>query len=152
MKGEGSLRNKWITTILIAGLLLSGCTKSPNDVEIKKTKDIIESGNIIPEKLPEYWPTTEWKTSLPEAQGMSSSTLADMFQFLEDDPANPIESLIIIRNGYIVAEKYYGFYNKDTIHPINSVTKSIMSSVTGVAIEEGFINSVDDRIIDYFPD
>ncbi|MHC0035363.1 serine hydrolase domain-containing protein [Pseudoneobacillus sp. C159] len=134
---------------LILGLL-NGCTNTTMEkVELKEPEEVVEHGKI-PEKLPAYWPTTEWKTSLPEQQGMSSSKLADLFEKIVD--ASPLDGLIIIRNGYIVAEKYdEDLFGVDETHPINSVTKSFMSAVTGVAIQEGYIESVDDRILDYFP-
>lgn len=142
--------------IVLALGILSGCTattvenKNKSEEAVESVKNGIVDGKI-PEKLGSYWPTTDWRTSLPEQQGISSSKLADLFESLEEK-TNLLAGLIIIRNGYIVAEHYPNpAYKQDTKHEINSVTKSIMSAVTGVAINEGYIKSVDDRIFDYFP-
>lgn len=69
-------------------------------------------------------------------------------------------SLIVCRNGTIVAEEYY-YYNNfgpDSIKNVMSVTKSFTSVLVGLAIDKGFIESVNDPISRYldgivtFPD
>ncbi len=49
------------------------------------------------------WPTTGWQTSTPEQQGTDSEKLAEALDFLQEEDVN-IHSLLIIRNGYIVAD------------------------------------------------
>ena len=61
-----------------------------------------------------------------------------------------IDSLVVVRNGYIVMEKYYAPYDQDTLHGVYSVTKSILSALIGIAIREGYIHNVDDPVLDYF--
>ncbi|MHA2425228.1 MAG: serine hydrolase domain-containing protein [Candidatus Thorarchaeota archaeon] len=61
-------------------------------------------------------------------------------------------ALLVIRNGYIVLEEYYSSYHMDRRHIIYSCTKSITSTLIGIAIEEGYIGSVDDFILDYLHD
>ncbi|WP_442599840.1 serine hydrolase domain-containing protein [Neobacillus sp. D3-1R] len=134
--------------------MLSGCTVTSVDKPENNKSVVTVQGYAkgeTPEKPPNYWPTMEWKTSLPEQQGMNSKKLADLFEKL-DEINSPLDGLIIIRNGYIVAEKYGYGYGPERSHEINSVTKSFMSAVTGVAINEGYIKSIDDPIFDYFPD
>ena len=54
---------------------------------------------------------------------------------------------IIIYKGYIVAE--WGEPNR--VDMTNSVTKSMLSTVVGLAVEKGLIRSVNDRVADYLP-
>jgi len=69
-------------------------------------------------------------------------------------------SLIVCRNGVIVAEEYtnYQSYGADSIKNIMSVTKTFTGVLVGLAIEKGFIESVNDPISKYltgvvtFPD
>jgi CubicO group peptidase (beta-lactamase class C family) len=69
-------------------------------------------------------------------------------------------SLIVCRNGTIVAEEYtnYKTYGADSIKNIMSVTKTFTGVLVGLAIEKGFIESVNDPISKYltgivtFPD
>ncbi|MHA1938965.1 MAG: serine hydrolase domain-containing protein [Candidatus Thorarchaeota archaeon] len=64
-----------------------------------------------------------------------------------------IDSLIIVRNGYIVLEEYLNpAYNENTKHQIYSCTKSIISAMVGAALEEGLLASVDQEVLSFFPD
>ncbi len=60
--------------------------------------------------------------------------------------------MILNKNGRIIHERYYGFSNKNTIHPISSVTKSLTSILVGVCLEKGYIKSIDQPIWTYFPE
>lgn len=62
-----------------------------------------------------------------------------------------IVGLSISKNGFILYEKYFNNYSKeDTIH-IASATKSIVSILIGIAIEKGYITSVKQNVLDFFP-
>ena len=95
-----------------------------------------------------YFPTTEWKYSTPEEQDMDSELLAKMFEFLIDQK-EAIQSFVIIRNGYIVAEAYKHPYTKESRYHIFSCTKSITSALMGIAVKDGQLN-VDEKITDIF--
>jgi len=106
---------------------------------------------------PDYWPTEGFLTSTPKEQGMDSAKLLEMLDYYEEQSAKgpefDIDSITIIRNGYIVADLYFDpLYPKDTKHIIHSCTKSIMSALIGIAIEQGYIESVDVPVIDFFKD
>ena len=99
----------------------------------------------------DYWPTTEWLNSTPEAQGMDSALLSQMLDYINYKEFN-LDSIIVVRNGYIVLEEYPdpGFTEKSP-HNLYSVTKSITSALIGIAIDKGYINDVDQKVIDFFP-
>jgi CubicO group peptidase (beta-lactamase class C family) len=61
-------------------------------------------------------------------------------------------SSVVIKNGYIVHESYYGSYGADSRRNIFSCTKSFTSTLVGIALAEGHITSVDENIMDYFGD
>ena len=64
-----------------------------------------------------------------------------------------MHSVIVIRKGYIVAEQYYSEeYSKDSLHRIYSCTKSFTSAALGIAMDEGYLSSVDQKIVDFFPE
>jgi CubicO group peptidase (beta-lactamase class C family) len=52
----------------------------------------------------------------------------------------------------MVFEKYYGFAQSSTLHPISSVTKSITSLAVGICIDKGYIPSLDVKVHEYFPE
>lgn len=61
-------------------------------------------------------------------------------------------ALIIIHRDTILYERYFGEWNIDTQSQIFSVTKSITSMLCGVALNEGYIHSLDDSVTDYIPE
>ena len=55
---------------------------------------------------PQYWPSWDiWRETSPEAQEMDSSKIEEMYDFIETNEIN-IQSVLIIRNGYIINEEY----------------------------------------------
>jgi CubicO group peptidase (beta-lactamase class C family) len=59
--------------------------------------------------------------------------------------------MLIVRNGFLVFEEYFKGYNSDDLQDIFSITKSVSSSLTGIAIDKGFIQSVEDTVLSFFP-
>ena len=109
--------------------------------------------NIVDVKatLPDYWPTNGWQTSEPESQGMSSKKLRGLHNYIRDQNL-PIDSVIIVRNGYIVYEDYPSLsYGENSTHILHSVTKSFTSALIGIAIKEGYINNVSETVVSFFP-
>lgn len=105
----------------------------------------------------DYWPTKKWQTSTPEEQGMDSEKLIEMVEEYQkthqENKEIIIDSMTIIRNNRIVADMYFNSqYPKNTKHIINSCTKSIMSALIGIAIEQGHIKNVDVPIIEILND
>lgn len=92
-----------------------------------------------------------WHTTSPEQQGLKSEELARLFDHVRENNIN-LNSIIIIRNGYLVLEAYLYPYQKDVIHDVASVTKSITSLTTGIAIDKGYIKSVNERALSFFKD
>lgn len=99
----------------------------------------------------EYWPTDGWRASTPEAQGIDSAKLDEMFKYIEKSKFD-IHSILIVKNGYMVTEAYYYPYKKEYKHIINSAAKSITSALVGLALEDGYIKSTDQEVVDIFPD
>jgi CubicO group peptidase (beta-lactamase class C family) len=106
---------------------------------------------------PDYWPTDEFRTSTPEEQGMDSAKLVEMVNVYQENhaknSANAIDSITIVRNGYVVADIYLDpLYPPDTKHVMHSSAKSIVPALVGIAIEQGYIESVDVPVIEFFQD
>ncbi len=99
----------------------------------------------------DYWPKDKWRTATPESQGMSSGILADMMDILWRKNLE-IDSILIVRNGYVVLDTYHFPKVPDFKHNIFSCTKSISSALIGIAIDKGYIKSVDQPLLDFFPE
>ncbi len=90
-----------------------------------------------------------WEISSPGEQGMdphmldSALILASEYGF--------VDGMLIIRNGRIVAEDYYNGFTKDRPHNIMSVSKSMLSAITGLVLFGPYGLDLEDRMLDYFP-
>lgn len=100
---------------------------------------------------PAYWPDTEWRSSTPEEQGIDSASILSMLQDIQRKDLN-IHSVLVIRHGYLVTEVYFPPYTREIKHPVYSVTKSVTSAMTGIAIKNGQIKSVRQSVLDFFPE
>jgi CubicO group peptidase (beta-lactamase class C family) len=98
-----------------------------------------------------YWPTNGWRHSSPEAQGMDSKVLADAFDFVRDH-RTPIHSLTIVRNGYIVLDAYFWPFQNRQLHDLASVTKSVTSTLVGIAIGNRKLAGVTQPLTTVFSD
>ena len=59
-------------------------------------------------KKREYWPTSGWRSSTPEMQGMDSAKLLIADEFIQNRLPDAF-SLLVVKNGYLVFEKYYSW-------------------------------------------
>ncbi len=100
---------------------------------------------------PQIFPTNGWQITIPEDQGMQSSKLADMMDYIQREQYN-IDNITIVRNGHLVLDAYFSPYKKGQKHNIASCTKSIISALMGIAIDKGFIANLDQSVLEFFPD
>ncbi len=98
----------------------------------------------------EFYPTGGWRTSDPASQGVDVTKLDALMTYISTKNL-AVDSVVVIRHGYLVYEKYPGFYDQNIKHQIYSCSKSILGVMIGIAIEEGYINSLQDKMLDYFP-
>jgi CubicO group peptidase (beta-lactamase class C family) len=101
-------------------------------------------------RAPDYWPTTGWRSSPPEAQGIYSDKLADLLLAIREQNVQ-IHSLLVIRNGYVVVDATFYPYDGQTVHNVASVTKSLMTTLIGIAADHGKLG-LDDKMVSFFPD
>lgn len=99
---------------------------------------------------PDYWPTDGWRTNTPEQQGFDSVKLAEALQAIQDDGTN-IDSLLIVRNGYLVLDAHFAPYDGTFPHNQASVTKSVMTTLIGIAVDQGKID-LDQPMVSFFPE
>ena len=66
--------------------------------------------------------------------------------------ASRTQGVMIIHNDSIVYEKYWGDFSADRLATVFSVSKSITSLLCGIAVDEGYIKSIDDPVTKYLPE
>lgn len=95
----------------------------------------------------------DWILSTPETEKIDRSKLEQAFKLLYDDKRFWMaRSLMVIRNGKLVAEAYpHDISDRDKFANVQSCTKSFTSIMTGIAIQNGVDISVDDKLYDIYP-
>ena len=124
-----------------------GLNSLPSIKSIKGlTNVIIEGGELITNNK-----IFSWKIMNPESAGLDTSEVNDLMDFVKSE-GNNTQSAILIRGSSIIAEYYADKSDKDSIVTSWSVAKSFTSTLIGIAIDEGYINSIEDPITDYLPE
>jgi len=97
----------------------------------------------------DYWPTDGWIVDSPENHGMDSGRLEEVERTI-DRNNYAINSLVVVREGYIVYEYYRAGYSANYVHMIQSCTKCFTSTLVGIAIDQGLIDSVNSTMMEFF--
>ena len=97
--------------------------------------------------------------------GIDSAVISKIDTAIRNGTYPNIHSLLIVRNGALVYEKYWPgkdehwgnevgvtIHAKDSLHDIRSISKSIVSACVGIAVQQGKIKSVDQKVFDFFPE
>jgi CubicO group peptidase (beta-lactamase class C family) len=100
---------------------------------------------------PEYWPTKGWKIGDPAEHGVDPAALAAVDARVPDETPD-LSTLLAVRHGYLVFERYY--HGQDPATPINvrSVTKSITGTLVGAARRQGRFTALEQTVGEVIPD
>jgi CubicO group peptidase (beta-lactamase class C family) len=82
---------------------------------------------------------------------MNKEKTQELERAIEHEYGN-IAGVVAMKGDEKVFEAYLNGYSADNALHVYSVTKSVFSALVGIAIEQGHIESVDRRVLDYFPD
>ena len=132
-----------INSILLSLLILifsaSGCTEA-NDVAGTSTP-------VVP-TIEEEQPDNDWQFDTPENHGVDGAILESLHEAIKKIE---IYSVVIVKDGYIIDEYYRQGYDERSVFRLNSCTKSFMSALIGIAIDEGLLDGVDTKLTEFFP-
>ena len=81
---------------------------------------------------------------------LRSKELSNILRKTEKMPY--LKSLIIVKNGEWLIEKYMNGGRPDQFHNLRSASKSILSAILGIAIKDRFLDSIDQKVMDFFPE
>ncbi len=93
---------------------------------------------------------SEFAKIQPSEAGVPCASISRFFDELEALPFD-IHSVIMIRGGKIFLERYYAPYERDTLHRMYSVTKSLVGLAILCLADEGKVD-LDTSITSYFPE
>lgn len=104
--------------------------------------------HLIPERIDDGW-----ETASLASVGMDAAVIEAMTKRIRKFSLyKHIDSIVIVRHGRLVYERYFNGFQPGEEHRLFSVTKSIGSLLTGVAIFHGFLPSEDIPVRPFFPD
>ncbi len=86
-----------------------------------------------------------WDTLAPSTLGWCQDSINALYQFLDDRDS---KSFMVLKDGKIVLERYFGTYTVDSIWFWASCSKSLAAYLVGIAQEEGHLN-INDKVSDY---
>ena len=96
-----------------------------------------------PEPIPSpsaYFPpngSNNWETSTPSSLSWNETELNNLYTYLQQKST---KAFIILKNGKIVAEKYFGTFTVDSNWYWASAGKTMTAFLTGIAQQEGLLN------------
>lgn len=107
--------------------------------------------HALKSRLQTAWPTHGWAVSTPEAQGLDSEVLADAMDTIRARHL-PVHSLLVERHGAIVLDAYFRPFADNQLHDVASITKSVLSTVVGIAIGEQRFADLRTPVLALYPD
>lgn len=134
--------NLFSTAVLLGTLVLSPAFVGAQDVKpvgvatCNPTQNLDENGAL--------------PRATPESVGVPSQALAELIQTL-DAKFNRMDSLMVLRDGKVIAECWRAPNSADAPHAMYSLSKSFTSTAIGFAVQEGKL-SIDQKVVDIFPD
>jgi CubicO group peptidase (beta-lactamase class C family) len=93
-----------------------------------------------------------WETASVTEVGINPENLKEMFRNVLNENYKNIHSFLIVKDGKLVCEEYFYGFHYNMQHKLASVTKSVTSSLVGIAVDKKYIKSVDEKLITYFPE
>jgi len=136
-------KTRWILLGLV-WILASNPAGSSIPPGSRQTGSIPKSGSF-PDPDPYPWPE-----SSPELQGLDAEMFDLAFRAAEAIPN--MYGLVVIRKGALVAERYFHGQTMNRANHLHSASKSFTSALVGIALRENFIQSLDQKMMDFFPE
>ena len=93
------------------------------------------------------FPEQEWESKTPDSVEIESEKVEYLFDLAFQDQAT--QSAVLIKNGYIIKERYSESFDQESYGTSWSMAKSFYAALIGISIDRGEINSLDDKVSDY---
>ncbi|ADC51580.1 hypothetical protein BpOF4_17695 [Alkalihalophilus pseudofirmus OF4] len=141
------IHNILVYTLL--SLFLAGCIETQTS-SLPTSEDLpAEAVRTQLDKERDYYPTQNWKIKSPAELGLNEDVLEELIEKVRQED---VYSMLLIKDGYLAEEYYKSITFNDSRTPINSIAKSITSSLIGIAIDQGYIEGIDQKASDFIPE
>jgi CubicO group peptidase (beta-lactamase class C family) len=127
-------RSRVLTMIVLSVVAVTGCSRSREAAPGSPAAD---------------WPTAGWRTGPPEEFGFDSLKLAEGLLAIRDEGFD-LHSVAIVRHGVMFLDAVFYPYDGQALHDQASVTKSIMTTLIAIAVDQGKLG-LDDPMLSFFP-
>lgn len=124
-------------------LLVFSCKPSDNQI-------VPDTGYDWPSQVRHYWPTEGWEYAKMEDHNIDPEKMVIADQFAAND--HLARALLVVKDGYLVFEKYYGDGGVDQSTNLHSVTKSFSSALIGLLIDDEIVISTNQQMVELMPD
>lgn len=95
-------------------------------------------------------PGADWAVSTPAEQGLDPMLVAALY--LDAAELENLYSVLVIKNGHLIAERYFNEGAVDQHSLVQSVSKSYISALVGIALDQGCLSGVDQKMMEFFPE
>jgi CubicO group peptidase (beta-lactamase class C family) len=89
--------------------------------------------------------------STPSAHSVNAAGISAFLEALDAAPNIEPHSIMLVRDGHVLAEGWWSPYAHDRVHLLYSLSKSFTSTAVAFAVEEGLM-SLDDTVLSHFPE
>jgi len=143
------LLRKHSLLVLMIAILVVSCSQA---TEVLVTEQVIQG-----------WPEAE-----PQDVGLDPELLNQAVELIRNGTYENVHGLLVVKDGKLVFEAFFPGYSwdfngdqfrgelvdfdRESLHNLASVTKSFTSALVGIAINQGYIAGVDEKVFDYFPE
>ena len=90
-----------------------------------------------------------WRTAKPSRKDIDSKPIDAMIRAVADGELPNVHSVLVARDGALIVEEYFYGFDRDVIHDMRSASKSIASTLVGLAIDQGLLEDAGVRVLDY---
>jgi CubicO group peptidase (beta-lactamase class C family) len=123
---------------------LSGCDDAAETEPGLSTEETVLKAEYRP------LPGDDWEVSTPGEQGLDTALIEEVYENAAG--LETLYSLLIIKDGFLIAEQYFNGGSVDEQTLIQSASKSYISALVGIALEQGCLSSIDQKMIEFFPE
>lgn len=134
--------HRWAVTILLAGGTMGSCGEPRKDRRAPEPQRVVQSALEASKSVPTTWPDDAWSDVAPEDVGLSSAFLVASAERIRDNLPE-VRALLVVKNGKMAFERYFGGVGPQEMANTKSVTKSVVSALVGIAIARNRITGID---------
>jgi CubicO group peptidase (beta-lactamase class C family) len=91
--------------------------------------------------------TDGWQTASADSVGLDPAPLEAAVNAIGEGAFPDVDSMLVVRQGRLVHEAYFNDFDRERLHDLRSATKSITSVLVGIAIDQGLLTGVDERVL-----